>query len=197
MVIRCLLLSLALLGASLRPLGAQSMLAEEADVEAAFVYKFAKFIEWPGQKRGDGPLVIGVLGDSAVEGALNRIRAQAKVGGYPVEVRVLRNLDGIGGCHIVFVSSSESGRLKDVLDKAVAGNVLAVSDMARFVERGGMIGLEREEARIRFAINSVTASRAGLKISSQLLKIAHHIIDETFLRHDHFLAQRSLPRPRA
>ena len=50
--------------------------------------------------------------------------------------------------------------------------VLTVGDGDGFARGGGMIGLFVEDGRMRFAINPNAAQRAGLRLSSQLLKLA-------------------------
>jgi uncharacterized membrane protein len=44
--------------------------------------------------------------------------------------------------------------------------------MERFTERGGMISLRLVGQKVRFDINMDAAERAGLKLSSQLLRLA-------------------------
>jgi hypothetical protein len=160
------------------PAGAQTRLADESEVKAAFVYNFAKFVEWPSAKLADSPLVVGLIGGDPFQGALDRVAEHVTAGGHTLIVRRLHNLQGIHECHVLFINSSEESRLGDILQLATAANVLTVSDLDHFVERGGMIGLERQESRIRFAVNAGAASRAGLKISSQLLKLASNVIDQ-------------------
>ncbi|TAK03147.1 MAG: YfiR family protein [Candidatus Manganitrophaceae bacterium] len=50
--------------------------------------------------------------------------------------------------------------------------VLTVSDIGQFAKEGGMVQLLTEQNRVRFAINVAVIERAGLKPSSQLLKLA-------------------------
>jgi hypothetical protein len=47
-----------------------------------------------------------------------------------------------------------------------------VSDIPHFSERGGMIQFVLEKDKIRFEVNLTNAERAGLKLSSELLKVA-------------------------
>ena len=50
--------------------------------------------------------------------------------------------------------------------------VLTISDAKSFAEHGGMIELFTENHRLRFLINVENAHQAGLRISSDLLKLA-------------------------
>ena len=55
--------------------------------------------------------------------------------------------------------------------------VLTVGEISRFAELGGIINLTIEKNNIRFAINVDSAERAGLKVSSELLKLATVVRD--------------------
>jgi dihydroxyacid dehydratase/phosphogluconate dehydratase len=57
-------------------------------------------------------------------------------------------------------------------------NVLTVSDLPHFAERGGMIGLVRQQDRIRFEVNRTAAEKANLVLSSELLKLATKVIEK-------------------
>ena len=54
--------------------------------------------------------------------------------------------------------------------------VLTISDQAGFVQAGGMIGLRVEDNRVRFDVNLLAAQRAGLTMSSQMLKLAGQVL---------------------
>jgi hypothetical protein len=75
-------------------------------------------------------------------------------------------------CQVLFISLSEDARLKDILPLLDKLSVLTVSDIPRFSERGGMIQFVLEKDKIRFEVNLTNAERAGLSLSSELLKVA-------------------------
>jgi hypothetical protein len=52
---------------------------------------------------------------------------------------------------------------------------LVVGDGIAFPERGGAIGFYVQERKVRFIVNTAATDRAGLKVSSKLLKIAQAI----------------------
>lgn len=147
----------------------------EYEVKAAFVYNFAKFTEWaPGAFAGDdAPIVIGVLGEDPFGAALGRTVRGKTVKGRRLAVRRFSKAgDGLRTCHILFVSASESGRLASVFKHLQGEPVLTVGEIEGFGEKGGMINFVLDQHRIRFEINPEVAERAGLKLSSRLLKLA-------------------------
>jgi hypothetical protein len=147
----------------------------EYEVKAAFLYNFAKFVEWPASAfsaPGDA-LVVGVLGDDPFGDTLDRIAQNKSAQGRRIEVRRFRAVADVEGrCHILFVSPSEERDLPRIFRGLHGAPILTVSDIAGFLDHGGTINLLMEQRRVRFAVNLKAANQAGLKMSSQLLKIA-------------------------
>jgi hypothetical protein len=169
---RVLLAGLAIMVAGLLP--AQHTRHDEYEVKAAFLYNFAKFVEWP-------PEAIDKTGESFVIGILGRDpfakEWKDQLDGKVVQDRklVFRRLSSpaeAAGCRVVFISDSEAGEVSDILAKLEGPPVLTVSDVGRFIQRGGMVGFSVEQNKVRFSVNVTAAEKAGLKISSQLLKLA-------------------------
>lgn len=141
----------------------------EYDVKAAFLLNFGKFVEWPSAA---GDLEICVLGDDPFGSSLDDTVAGRTVGKRAVTTRRIARVDAAEGCSILFVSRSEEGAVDAILRRLSGAPVLLVADQARFAKRGGMINFVESNSKIRFEINEAAAKKAGLKISSQLLRLA-------------------------
>ena len=92
---------------------------------------------------------------------------------------LVRNISGpqeAAHCRILFVSYRSRKRFKALLTSVKQPNLLTVSDIPGFAERGGMIGLVNEEGRIRFEVNLAAVNDAGLTVSSELLKVAVKVV---------------------
>jgi hypothetical protein len=155
----------------------------EFDVKAAYLYNFARFVEWPAQAgAGAGvapPFVVAVLGDDPFGSTLDETLAGKAIGERPFVVRRVSTPEAAAGAQIVFVSASERSRLPHVLRVLEQAGALTVSDLPGFAERGGMIGFRKEGRKVRFDINPGSAERAGLTLSSQLLKLARIVAPES------------------
>jgi hypothetical protein len=151
--------------------------AAEYDVKAAFLYNFAKFVEWPNLDP-TRPIAICVLGANPFGDKLTRAVEGKRVDGREVEVRSLPTVKGADTCQIVFVASSERERVEDIVGQLGQRPVLTVSDVEGFADRGGVIGLKLQESKVRFEVNMDAARLAGLKLSSQLLKVATQVIGQ-------------------
>lgn len=156
------------------PLAAEEI--SEVQVKAAFLYNFAKFVEWPTDAFAapNSPLVIGVAGDDSFARALEKTVAGKTIGGRAMQVRKVEASD-FKFCHILFVPTNSSLSVSTILARVAGADVLTVGDSEHFAESGGVINFFIEDARVRFAINPAAAQRAHLKVSSQLLVLARLI----------------------
>jgi hypothetical protein len=149
----------------------------EDEIKAAFLFHFAKFVEWPGNT--DPALVMGVLGRDGFVAPLEQTVRNKTVNGKPLVIKRLTAPQESRGCHVVFIGGNDKNRVKQLVDALPPDGVLTVGEADQFAERGGMIGFVREVNRIRFEINVEAASRAGLHISSRLLQLARVVHTNT------------------
>src|SRR6185503_11482421 len=136
--------------------GVQAQSGNEYQVKAAFLYNFAKFVDWPPDAFGysSAPLVIGVVGDDRFGGALDQAINGKSIGGRALIVRRLKWGQDLRSCHILFISSSEQKRLPQIIQSLRGASVLTVGDMGQFNQQGGIINLILEANKVRFEINS-------------------------------------------
>jgi hypothetical protein len=145
--------------------------ANEYQVKAAFLFNFAKFVEWPPSAFTDAntPLVIGVLGQDPFGSYLDDTVRGERVNSRSLKVQRYRNAGEIRNCHILFISRSESERLDQIVTNFRSRQMLLVTDADG--GRGVMIRFVNEGNRIRFKIDAQAAKTANLTISSKLLRL--------------------------
>jgi hypothetical protein len=155
---------------------AQSEGPTEYQVKAAFVYNFAKFVEWPTDAFSDSsaPLRVCVLGESLVSPDLSQITQGKVIGGHPIQV--LQNSRNLRDCHVLFISASHNGAINDIQEGLRGVPVLTVGESRDFAAQGGMIGFVMENARVRFEVNLQAAKQMRLNISSKLLSLAKKVL---------------------
>lgn len=146
----------------------------EYQVEAAYLYNFGRFVEWPAKATTaqTGAFTICVLGEDPFGQALDATLAGETIGSQKVAARRISSPQMSSDCRILFISSSETNRLDKITDALDKNAVLTVSDIPQFSQRRGMIQFVLEENRIRFEVNLTATQRAGLTLSSELLKVA-------------------------
>ena len=146
------------------------------DVEAAYLYNFGKFVEWPAAAGASSqPFSICILGQDNFGEKLNNLIAGETMQGREVAARRLASIADADNCQILFIGASETARLEKDLAVLETRPILTVSSLPSFLEHGGMIQFLLEDNRVRFAVNLPAARRTGLALSSELLKVAVYV----------------------
>jgi hypothetical protein len=174
---RLLRLSLGIVIRVLLNTSAHGQPLDEYQVKAAFIYNFAKFIEWPSQAfHGPSePIAICVIGQDPFGGALQETVKGKEAAGRALLVRNISDVRGPGSCQVLFVSSSERKHLSSILAGARRCGLLTVGESDGFATSGGIINFRLEGGRVRFEINVVAAQQNELRISSKLLSLAESV----------------------
>jgi len=153
--------------------------SREYQVKAAFVYNFVKFVEWPAKAFYDdqSAIILAIVGDDPFGTAIETIKGK-KAKGKSLVINSFAKIEDVDKCHILFISRSEERHLDSILARVRNRHVLTIGDMEDFAQRGGIIHFVTSGNRIGFKINVDAAERAGLKISSRLLKLADIVRDK-------------------
>jgi hypothetical protein len=153
---------------------AQASPPGEYELKAAFLFNFAKFIDWPADSfaSSQSPFTICVLGLDPFGNILEDDLQGKMIGNRPLAVRRIKDKAGVRLCQIEFVSSSESAHLAEVIGSLQSANVLLVGETNGFAASGGTIEFTLEDNHVRFTINIDAVGRSGLKFSSKLLSLA-------------------------
>lgn len=150
----------------------QQITAEEEKVEAAFIWQFLQFIEFPAPANPQETFVIGIVGATRVEPFLNDIVRQKQLSdGRGLEVRKISNPDEMLRCNVVFVAPTETPRLAQILGKVRGKPILTIGRDNEFLERGGLVNFYVENARVRFEYNSDDLPSSKLRFSSKILRL--------------------------
>ena len=163
-------------GAACFPLLLLAQRPSEYQVEAAYLYNFGKFVVWPSPDRSSGDFDVCILGSDPFGSTLDQTISNATINGKKVAARRIGKAQDATGCRIVFLAASEAGRLSSDLGVLNKMGALTVSDLPRFLDRGGMIQFVIEGDKVRFAVNLSATQQAGLTLSSELLKVAIRVV---------------------
>lgn len=148
----------------------------EYEIKAALLYKVMNYVEWPAEALGREPaFTIGVVGDDPdgkLFTVLNGVLPKKTFKGKKIVVKQLSDTDDWEDCQMLYIASSEKRRLPDILERTAKINpVLVVGEVAGFAERGGHVNLVSGMNSVNLEINNSAASKSGLSISPQLLKL--------------------------
>jgi hypothetical protein len=166
-----ILLAVAVLG---REAPAQTAGPSQYDVEAVYLFDFAKFVRWPAEAEHE-TIAICVAGQNTYVDTLKKIVAGERIGTRPFEVRAIQKGEEEAGCNILFLDSSVKEHLDELLTASAGKPALTVSDIPGFLDRGGMIQFVLTGNRVRFSVDLRPVARSGISLSSELLKVAANV----------------------
>lgn len=146
-----------------------------AAIKAAFVYNFAKFVEWPAGAFADehAPLELCLSG-APLEGRLQALEGR-EAQGHPIRIRALAGREAPQGCHILVLGELGASDRAQLLQASGRAPTLTIGDYGDFPRDGGMIGLFVAANRVQFSVNLAAAQGAGLRLSARLLQLAHSV----------------------
>lgn len=145
--------------------------------KAAYLYKFAPFVDWPDPSAEfpSGAFRICVVGGQPFDGMLDRVVQGHTVGGRPIAVQQLAGVTGNPGCSVMFVAGPDAQSVAQTLAAVRGSPVLTVTDGAVGLDDSGIINFVAEDSRVRFEINPRAAAANRLTISSKLLNLATRV----------------------
>lgn len=146
-------------------------------VKAAYLYKFAGYVEWPPGvfASEDSPIVIGVIGDDDLEAILSEMIVGKIVNGRPLETRRLEPGSLLQGVHMLIVGALDTRALQDIGDAVRGKPVLVVSDTGRQRMPDSMISFDRVGQHLRFNVALKPVATSGLKLRALMLTAARRV----------------------
>ena len=153
---------------------------DEYQVKAAFLYNFAKFVEWPSQafRTPTDPITMCVLGHNPVGNALEEVIRGKAIEGRSVVYRQVADAESASSCQILFVASSDVKRFRALCPSLKSSGILTVGEAQGFAADGGVINFKLDSGRVRFEVNVDAAEHEQLHISSKLLSLAQVVKSE-------------------
>jgi len=154
--------------------------ATEYQVKAAFLFNFAKFVEWPADAflSADAPLQICVLGQDPFGRDFEQVIEDKTVNGHRLEIIHPLGVPQAKACQILFIPTSEKSQMRQILQGLRGSSVLTVGDTDGFAKMGGVINFVLDDGRVRFEINLKAAEQSHLKLSARLLTVAKLVLSE-------------------
>jgi hypothetical protein len=171
---RILVVALALVGLVARSRAAESPESLERQLKAAYLYKFAGYVEWPTRALASdhAPIVFGIMGDDALADDLDSLLSQRGDDARPVAVLRVKPFEHVPDLQVLFISRAESDHLGPLVRLAREKPVLVVTDTEGALALGSMINFEMVDGRVRFEVGLGSAQKSGLTLSSRLLAVA-------------------------
>lgn len=146
-------------------------------IKAAYLVKFANYIEWPAKsfENPTSPIVIGVIGAPNLADELERITWNRQIGKHPFVINRLSTQDKTPAVHILYIGSRAGPRVKEWFESANTQPMLIVSDASHELSSASAIKFVLDDNRLRFDVSVPVAERSGIKITAPLLTVARRL----------------------
>ncbi len=132
----------------------------EDAVKAAYLYRFAGYVEWPNQPP-DAPFIIDVLGSPAIARELQRLLPNHSIKNRAVQVREIRNVRELGNAQILYVGAGHAQALRSLTPAPGLPPVLEVSDEEGGLSDGSALNFLTINRNVRFEVSLTAADRWG------------------------------------
>lgn len=174
---------------------ADSAETREYEIKAAYLYNIMKFVQLPERKGTEGEskkqrivrvgvtdknvLMIfqGIIGNKEITQRTGRYRIEVEY----VDVKQLADENRKPELDVLFIKDTARYDPRELLGACVKHGILTVGETQGFVESGGIVSFVIIKHKLRFEINVGVAEQAGIKIRSQLLKLAEKVIHKKML----------------
>ena len=147
---------------------AVSQTSSYSELQAAYLYNFAKYIRWPGES---AQFTIGVLGSEEIVKELTRTLKDKKVAGKPLVIKLVAADDALDDCRILFVPEEASGMLSTMIAPALIKNILIVTE-EDLIKKGAGISFVVQDDKLRFKLKKKILDDTRLVVSDGLLRLA-------------------------
>jgi hypothetical protein len=149
---------------------------QEFKVKAGYLLNIPKFADWPASASGHSSFKVCVIGETPIHEVLENMKGQ-RIKNRPVAIQKIQEITQADACQVLFIAVSERYRLQRLLPEAHRLGIMTISDMRDFSKQGGMVSLVSVNNRITYDLNLVSARSAAISFSSQILNLAHDVIN--------------------
>ena len=148
--------------------------SDEYQQKAARICGFLNHVEWPKRKflAPDTPFIVGIYGTDQISEFLREAVQSRQVKGRSVQVRAIADLAEIPSCHVLFVSRSETDRVRKILAEARREGVLTVGESQEFTRSGGVVQFVTVAEKVIYLVDRTNASREGLRLDGFMLRFS-------------------------
>ena len=147
------------------------LFAQDYSFHPVYIYNFTKYIQWPSEKQ-TGDFVIGVYGKSPIFEKLKSMATNRTVGAQKIVVKEFASIEDMQNCHIIFIPVGKSSSFPDVSSKVNSKPVLVITEKSGLSKQGSGINFVVIEGKLKYELNKASIDKSGLKVSTDLIKLA-------------------------
>ncbi len=140
----------------------------EERLEAVIIGKVAKYISWKEHHRDF--FVITVLNNQSLE-IFKSIYKDKKIKSRPVKIKNIDNINDINSTDILYIPQINSIELDKILKKVKNKNILTISNIRGFAQKGGGLQLYFVKRKLKLKLNIDVMREEEFDVELPLLRI--------------------------
>lgn len=145
----------------------------EYEVKAAYIFNFAKFIDWPENYMSGDTLYLCIFKNDPFGIILEKTMIGRKVNGKDWKITRISSIDELDKCHILIFSGIKQHEIISIFGEIGQKPIVTIGDeIQNFCELGGVINFMPQFSDHQFEINKDIADDIDIKISPKLLLLA-------------------------
>lgn len=145
--------------------------AQNYKLHSVFIYSFTRYVQWP-DAYNNGDFTIHVLGESPITEELKAMAQSRKVGERTIKIIKINSPAEIKPCNILFVPSSRSAQLNEVINKVSNQSILIITEDPGLGAKGSNINFINKDGKLAFELNQSAVNKQGFKVSVELTRLA-------------------------
>jgi len=140
----------------------------EDELKSATVLTFIRHSEW--RRGAAGPINVAAAGRPAMINTLRRTLEGRIANGRAIHVMGAAPSADLRACHVLYVATENNKEVAQLLGELRAPNALTIGESRKFLELGGAVNLLMVDGHMSFEVSRDALERAGVAISSTLLR---------------------------
>lgn len=141
----------------------------EYKIQTLLIYNFTKYVKWKANT--ENVFVIGIYGNSPIEGFFNQLKTSKIINGKPIVVKVIPISENSPNCDLLYIDENWVKTAKSHMSVPLK-NCLIVTNSPTIPNELTCINLKQVEDSYKFEINNKNVHDNNLEISSSLLNLA-------------------------
>lgn len=141
----------------------------EDELKVVLTGKIAKFITWQGD--GEAKFVITVI-KNPYKNLFEKKYKNKKIKNKPVLIKYIDDISDLSFTNILYIPKVTSKELSSILKKTTQKNILTVSTMRAFAQKGGAVQLFFVSQKGRLKINLDVIKKENFKVKSSFIRIS-------------------------
>ncbi len=152
----------------IKPVYAQDEVDNMQQLQAAYLYNFAKYIQWPNEFE---EFVIGIYKDEKLQDAFYHTIKERKILGKNIIFKEISIPESALQCHMIYLTSAYSGRLASI-NKVIKTNSILIVTEDDLIKKGAMVSFILIDEKFKFKMKHSLVTQNGLLVREGLLKLA-------------------------